>query len=173
MIYVTVGTMFLDFPRLIHKMDEIAKSTHERVLIQIGLGTTFPKHCEYFDFRPRDEILAIQQEARVIVCHAGIGSVMDALDAGKPMIVVPRLKKFNEHMNDHQMDVAEAVERRGWGRMILNMDDLSEACAAPKPAPVAYRPSRHRLVAAVSDMVERVAARKAAKRAGIPTWRMG
>lgn len=160
-IYVTVGTMFLDFPRLILKMDDIAGETGERVVIQIGMGKTYPRHCEYFDFRPHDEVLALQREARVIVCHAGIGSALDALQARRPLIVVPRRKRFREHMTDHQLDVAEAVQRRGWGRMILDIDELPSACASPPPVPASYQPSRERLVGAVREMVERVAAGKA------------
>ena len=159
MIYVTVGTMFLDFPRLIRKMDEIAGKTGELVVIQTGLGTTFPKNCDHFDFRPREVVLALQSRARVIVCHAGIGSVMDALRARRPAIVVPRLKKFNEHMNDHQLDVAMAVQARGWGRMILDIDDLEQACALPPPIPAKYSPATARLVSAVRDAIERVAAK--------------
>jgi len=161
MIYVTVGTMYLDFPRLIHKVDALAENTEEKVLMQIGLGKTFPKHCEYFDFKPREDVLAIQKEARVIVCHAGIGSVMDALTAARPLIVVPRLRKLKEHLNDHQMDLAQAIERRGWGRMILDIDDLGDALANPPEAKADYRPSAHRMVATVRDKIERVAAMKA------------
>jgi len=160
MIYVTVGTMFLDFPRLIHKMDAIAADTGERVVIQIGLGKTFPQHSEYFDFKPREEVLAMQRAARVIVCHAGIGSVMDALEVRRPVIVVPRFKRLHEHMTDHQLDIAQAVERRGWGRMVLDMEDLPAACAHPPDVPESYCPAKHRLVAAVREMVERVAARR-------------
>jgi len=157
-IYVTVGTMFLDFPRLIRKMDEIAGKTGELVCIQTGLGRTYPKNCEHFDFKSREEVLALQRDARVIVCHAGIGSVMDALRARRPLIVVPRLKKFNEHMNDHQLDVAKAVQTRGWGRLVLDIDDLDEACAMPPPVPENYKPARDRLIGAVRECVERVAA---------------
>lgn len=158
MIYVTVGTMFLDFPRLIRKMDDIARKTGERVIVQTGLGITFPHECEHFDFKSREEVLALQSEARVIVCHAGIGSVMDALRARRPAIVVPRLRKFNEHMNDHQLDVAKAVQARGWGRMILDIDELDDACASPPPVPEGYCPAGDRLVSAVRDAIERVAA---------------
>ena len=91
MIYVTLGTMFLDFPRLIRKLDQIAQATGERTIIQIGLGRTYPKHCAYFDFKPRHEIMQLQRDARLIVCHAGIGSVLDALEARRPFIVVPAL----------------------------------------------------------------------------------
>lgn len=160
MIYATVGTMFLDYPRLILKMDEIARDTGEKVIIQIGLGSTIPRHCEYFDFKPRDEVIAIQRQARVIVCHAGIGSVIDALQAKRPVIVVPRRKAMREHMTDHQMDLAEAVQRRGWGRTIVDIDELPDACANPPEPAVEYTPAREMLVGAVREMVERVCARK-------------
>ena len=161
MIYVTVGTMFLDFPRLILKMDEIAKHTGERVIVQIGLGRTIPQHCEHFDFKPREETLEIQREARVVVCHAGIGSVLDALQARRPFIVTPRLKKFREHLTDHQLDLAEAAQRRGWARMVLDMNELPAACASPRPAPESYAPARAGLIAAVREMIDQAAARRA------------
>ena len=164
MIYVTVGTLFLDFPRLVRKMDAIAEATGERVVVQTGMCDTIPAHCEYFDFKPHEEVLAIQRDARVIVCHAGIGSVLDALEVRRPLVVVPRLKRFNEHLTDHQLDLAEAVQRRGWGRTILDIDDLDDACANPPPVPEDYAPSRHRLISAVQDTIERVAARKALRR---------
>lgn len=156
MIYVTVGTMFLDFPRLIRKMDEIARDTGERVVIQTGLCTTLPEHCEHFDFKSHDDVLALQHEARVIVCHGGIGAVLDALSVHRPVIVVPRRKSFNEHLTDHQLDVARTVERRGWARTILEIDDLPEACANPTAFPASYQPARHRLLDAVRDAVERL-----------------
>lgn len=157
MIYATVGTMFLDFPRLIDALDAIARDTGEAVTIQIGMGKTIPRHCTSFDFKPHDEVLAMQRQARVIVCHAGIGSVIDALKCQRPFLVVPRLKRFHEHMSDHQMEIAEAVQRRGWGRAIMDVADLAAACASPPPPPAAYRPARNRLIASVREVVERVA----------------
>ncbi len=161
MIYVTLGTMFMDFPRLIRKMDEMAGSTGERVVIQLGLSKIVPKHAEYFDFKKQEEIRAIQREARVIVCHAGIGAVRDALSAARPLIVVPRLKRFGEHMNDHQLDLAEAVARRGWGRMVVDVAELDSACASPPLPPLQYRPAREGLIAAVRNMIDRTAEGKA------------
>ena len=160
MIYVTVGTLFLDFPRLIRKMDAIALATDEDVLIQTGLGTTLPEHCRHFDFKPREECLALQRTARLIVCHAGIGSILDALAARRPLTVVPRRKLYNEHLTDHQLDIANAIECRGWGRAILDINDLDEACARPPGAPVAYTPARHRLVIAVQDALDRAALKR-------------
>lgn len=157
MIYVTVGTMFLDFPRLITKMDAIAQDTGEHIIIQRGMGPTTPRFCEHFDFKPREEVIALQEQARLIVCHAGIGSVIDALTVKRPLIVVPRLAQYREHLNDHQLDIAQAVERRGWGRMILDVNDLPEACANPPAPPAHYHPAKARLIAAVRNAVNRAA----------------
>ncbi len=154
MIYVTIGTMHLAFPRLIRKVDEMAHATGERFVVQTGLDTVLPEHCEHFDFKPREEVEAIQREARVIVAHAGIGSVIDALKAGRPLVVVPRLKKFREHNNDHQLDLARAVERRGWGRVVTEIDELGDACANPPPAHENYSPAKEEMIRAVRAAIE-------------------
>ena len=154
MIYVTIGTMHLGFPRLIRKVDEIADATAEKIIVQTGLDKHLPAHCEHFDFKPREEVEAIQREARVIVAHAGIGSVIDALKAGRPLVVVPRLKRFGEHNNDHQLDLAGAVERRGWGRIVTEIGDLEDACANPPPAHENYAPAKDELIRAVRSAIE-------------------
>ncbi len=154
MIFVTLGTMHLDFARLVRKMDAIAAATGERVVMQTGLATTMPERAEHFAFRPREEIAALMQEARVVVAHAGIGSVVEALTAKRPLIVVPRLKRHGEHNNDHQLDLAEAIERRGLGRMVRDMDDLDALCAAPPPACANYTPARHALIGAIRESID-------------------
>ncbi len=154
MIYVTIGTMHLPFARLIRKMNEIARATDEKIIVQTGLDNVLPEHCEHFDFKAREEVEAIQREARVIVAHAGIGSVIDALKAGRPLVVVPRLKRFGEHNNNHQLDLAGAVERRGWGRIVTEIGDLEDACAHPAPPHENYAPAKDELIRAVRSAIE-------------------
>lgn len=160
MIYVTLGTMFLGFDRLTRAADHIAETTGEQVVVQTGLSPLRPEHCAWFDFLPREECLEIQRHARVIVGHAGIGTALDALSVGRPFIAVPRLRRFQEHMNDHQIEIAEAIERRGWGRMVLDLADLPALCASPPPPPANYAPNKAPLLAAVRAMVDGVAAKK-------------
>lgn len=161
MIYVTLGTMFMDFPRLIHAADAIARDTGEQVIVQLGMSALRPTHCAWFDFWPHEKVLALQRHARVVVAHAGIGVTLDALHTRSPLILVPRLKGHGEHMNDHQCDIAEAVARRGWGRMVTDIAELPAACADPPPVPSNYRPAKAPLLAAVRSMVERVSREKA------------
>jgi len=149
MIFVSVGTMHLGFPRLLRKMDAIAGASGERVVVQKGHDKTPLEHCEQFAFAPREELFALIREARVVVTHAGIGSVIDVLNTGRPLVVVPRLKRFAEHNNDHQLDLAEAVERRGWGRNVLDAGELDALCADPPEAYAGYAPAKESLIGAV------------------------
>ena len=153
MIFVTLGTMHLDFARLVRKVDAIARTTGERVVVQTGLAKSVPNHCEHFAFRGRVEIAGLIDESRLVVSHAGIGSVIDVLKAGRPLVVVPRMKRFGEHNNDHQLDLAEAVEKRGWGRMVTDIDDLDSLCARPPAAYAGYAPARQSLIDAVRDSI--------------------
>lgn len=156
MIVVTVGTMHRDFARLVRAVDRIAADTGERAIMQIGMGTTRPEHTESFDFRSREEMASLYREARVVVAHAGIGTVIEVLRAGAPLIVVPRLQAFGEHNNDHQCDLARAVERRGWGRAVDNTDDLPQALAQPPPVHANYRPARDPLIADIRATLRRL-----------------
>lgn len=154
MIFVSLATMHMDFARLVRKMDEIAAHTGERVVMQTGLATTLPVHAEHFAFKSREELSALIAESRLVVTHAGIGSVIDVLKAERPLIVVPRLQRYGEHNNDHQLDLAKVVECRGWGRMVLDVAYLDALCANPPPAYAGYTPAKAPLIAAVREAWE-------------------
>lgn len=110
LIFVTVGSHYQGFDRLIKKMDEIAGKIDEDVVMQIGHTTYKPVNAEYFSFLDSfEEILRLNRDARVVVSHAGAGSIVTALKEKTPVIVVPRLKRYNEHMNDHQLEIAKAM----------------------------------------------------------------
>jgi len=154
MIFVSLGTMHLDFARLVRAMDSVAQRTGERVVMQTGLASTLPIHAEHFAFRPRTEILALIAGARLVVTHAGIGSVIDVLRTSRSLVVVPRLRRHHEHNNDHQLDLAQAVERRGWGKMVLNIEELETLCASPPPAHRGYTPTKAPLIAAIGQWMK-------------------
>jgi len=110
LIFVTVGNHNQGFNRLIKKMDEVAGTIDEKVIIQIGYTNFKPVNAEYFSFVDSfGEILRLNRDSRVVVSHAGAGSIVTALKQKTPVIIVPRLKKYNEHMNDHQLDIAHAM----------------------------------------------------------------
>lgn len=123
MIFVTVGTA-RDFSRLVKKVDEIAPKIKDRIIIQRGNTKYAPKNCKYFEFVSREDFSKYIKRADIVITHAGAGAITSSLNFRKPTIVVPRRKKYNEHRNDHQMDIAKELEREGRVLACYNIEDL-------------------------------------------------
>jgi len=112
MIFVTVGNDFRPFDRLLREADEIAPLIPCEMLIQTGTSNYQPKHASHFDFVPFETAIAYIRKSRMVVSHAGIGTIILCRQLGTPLIIVPRRKALGEHMNDHQMEIAMALEQR-------------------------------------------------------------
>ncbi|AEG00267.1 glycosyltransferase [Methylomonas methanica] len=108
MIFVTVGTQ-LPFERLIVTVDAWAADHPDApVYAQIGPGCKLtPTHVEHAEFVSPDRADQLFRQARVIVSHAGMGSILTALKYRKPIIIMPRRADLGEHRNDHQWATAE------------------------------------------------------------------
>ena len=113
MIFVTVGTHTdLGFERLIEAVDAAAANLDEPMIIQRGCARHEPQHAEHFRFDSSGQIDKLNQDARVIISHAAAGAIIFALRSKKPLIVVPRRQQFNEGIDDHQLELAKALETR-------------------------------------------------------------
>jgi UDP-N-acetylglucosamine transferase subunit ALG13 len=118
---VTVGTQ-LPFDRLVRIVDEWAgKAGRRDVVAQIGPGEYQPRHIRYQPFITPTEFSRNVEAASLIISHAGMGTILNALGLGKPVLVLPRQAKLNEHRNDHQL--ATARRFREQGRIMVAMDD--------------------------------------------------
>jgi UDP-N-acetylglucosamine transferase subunit ALG13 len=137
-VVVTVGTMRFGFARLVERLRAILPDDAE-VFWQIG-PTPAPGLLDTHDSVPGSELARQFRRADVVVSHAGCGSALDALDAGKCAILVPRLKRFGEHVDDHQVEIARTLDERGLAiarqAHELTLDDLVAAASrAVRPAP--------------------------------------
>lgn len=114
MIFVTVGTHEQGFERLIEKVDDLVRDgkIKEDVVMQIGFTQYKPKYCKWQKLFPYSEMKEMMQKARIVITHGGPASFIMALQEGKTPIVVPRMAKYNEHVNDHQVDFSLAVNER-------------------------------------------------------------
>lgn len=126
MIFVTIGVMY-GFDRLVTRMDEIAGKMTEPVIMQIGETAYQPKHTKYFKYTSRDGMEDLYRNARIIVGHAGVGTITKALENKKPLILVPRIKKYKEHINDHQLEIAKELEKERMAVIVYNIEDLESA----------------------------------------------
>jgi UDP-N-acetylglucosamine transferase subunit ALG13 len=113
MIFVTIGTQ-APFDRFIEAMDEIAALIDEPIIAQTFESTYIPKHIQIVSFIPPDEFHTLFSKARVIVSHAGMGSIISALTQEKPIIIFPRLASLGEHRNDHQIVTAMRMNELGY-----------------------------------------------------------
>lgn len=114
MIFVTVGTHEQQFNRLIKEIDELKKNgdIEDDILIQIGYSTYEPKYCQWKKMLTYDEMNEMYEKANIIITHGGPASFMKALELKKIPIVVPRQEKFDEHINNHQVEFVQLVEER-------------------------------------------------------------
>lgn len=124
-IFVTVGTHNTGFNRLVKAADAYAATTLEKVIIQKGSSSYVPQHADYFDFAPSSKIAEISNQASIIITHAGAGSVLTSLASQAITVVVPRMKKWGEVVDDHQFELAEAIQDSGQGYMLSDVDDLA------------------------------------------------
>ena len=117
--------MHSDFERLVKKMDEIAGEISDKVIIQLGNTKYIPKNAEYFKFKDYEEIKILIQNAKLVICQ-GAMTVMDSLMLGIPIIAVPRLKEYGEHLDDHQLIFTQKLAEKDLIQIVDDIDSLSE-----------------------------------------------
>lgn len=125
-IFVTVGSRNYQFNRLFVKLDELFEqgTLQGELFAQTGTSTYIPKHYKYKDFISQEEFLEKVIWADLVVTHGASGSIMKALNAGKKVLAVTRLAKYNEHINDHQIQNNEAFASNGYVLAVYDMNDL-------------------------------------------------
>ena len=106
MIFVTVGAQ-MPFDRLVRGVDEWAgKTGRQDVLAQIGPTPFEPACIEWERFMPPPRFREVVRDASVLIAHAGTGSILTALELGKPILIMPRRGHLGETRNDHQLATA-------------------------------------------------------------------
>jgi UDP-N-acetylglucosamine transferase subunit ALG13 len=137
-IFVTVGTQ-LPFDRLISAVDRwAAVASRPVVFAQIGPTQFVPRHIQHARFISPEQCTERMATAEAIVAHAGIGTILTALELGKPLLVVPRRAEFGEHRNDHQLATARRFAELRWVKVAADeaelparLDDLCRMIAQP------------------------------------------
>jgi len=111
MIFVTVGTQ-LGFDRLIKVMDELTYTYKWEVFAQIAEGKYTPKHMGYLRHVSAKEYDYKIKNCKLVVSHAGMGSIITSLSNSKPIIIIPREYSLGEHRNDHQVATAKKLMQK-------------------------------------------------------------
>jgi len=138
MILITVGTEKFPFDRLMlwvkQLIDEkILRPDQERIVIQYGSCTVVPDGTQAFSLLPAEDFKSLMRQARLIIAHCGEGTLNTLLDSGRPFVLVPRSHRFGEHVDNHQLDMAQALSERNVP-VAYSPGDLARFIAAP-PSP--------------------------------------
>ncbi len=133
----------MPFDRLTQAMDEWAAAHPDvPVEIQIGRGKYEPRHASFVRMVPVAEYRQRVAAARLFVAHAGMGSIISAIEAGKPLLMLPRLQAQGEHNTHHQLATAASIGARPGLHVAADVDDLRARATAllvdsgAPPAPI-------------------------------------
>ncbi len=124
-LFVSVGTDYHRFDRLIWWLDEwlAGKPSVSSVVIQRGTSA-IPEHAESIEYLQRTQLIEEFNNASVVVCHGGPATIMESRKNGIVPIVVPREERFDEHVNDHQVDFCERLAAHGDIQLARKKDEF-------------------------------------------------
>jgi UDP-N-acetylglucosamine transferase subunit ALG13 len=156
MILVTVGTEKFPFNRLMQWIDNLIEdgviSAAEEVVIQAGSCTFVPSQTNNFSVLPIQEFTQLLASARLIIAHCGEGTLDLLAQATQPFVLVPRSYSYGEHVDDHQIELAQQLTTQGIPTA-NSQEELAQFLAAPVKANQVATPSDY--YAQVSLMLDR------------------
>ncbi len=125
MIFLTVGSAY-PFDRLVKAVDDFIEQSIicEKVYAQIGKSGYTTRNMPSVPLLPIHNFNEHLQNADAVISHAGIGTILTCMELDKPLLVVPRRKRYSEIVADHQIDTARKYERSGLLLVAYEIEEL-------------------------------------------------
>ncbi|MBT9777077.1 capsular biosynthesis protein CpsG [Clostridium sp. MCC353] len=159
LILVCVGASEYKMDRLLTIIDELCDEQildGKQIVAQIGSTSYSPRNFKSFKLIGRDEFQTYIEQADLVITHAGTGSVIPPLKLGKKVIVFPRLKKYKEHLDDHQLELRDVFTNSGYTLSAENKEELLEALSSvPSFIPKTFVSNNKKINDMVIDFIER------------------
>lgn len=129
MIFVTVGSQKFQFNRLLKKVDQLVynHTITEEVYAQTGVSDYVPRYYQYQSFFDRDSFIQMIDQCSILITHGGTSTIIDAINRRKKVLVVPRLVKYGEHVDDHQLQLLTAFASKNLICPCPDVENLPEA----------------------------------------------
>lgn len=159
MIFVTLGSQKFQFDRLLKKIDELIEqgAISDEVIAQTGASTYIPKHYTYMAFMNQDEFAEKTNQCDLFITHGGTGAIIGAVKKGKKVIAVPRLAKYGEHIDDHQLQVLKKFEDMGQIVVCYDLENLADALRQVQTVSVkSYHSNTETIIADIEEFLEEV-----------------
>jgi len=140
MILVLLGTFPTAFKRPLLEIETLCEdgTIAEEIIVQNGYTTIESKHQVFRPFIPPDELDALYKKARLIITHAGTGSIIKGLKLYKKVIAIPRLAKYGEVVDDHQLEILNEFAKMNYimpWQENVSLKSILSAAAHFSPSP--------------------------------------
>lgn len=134
MILAALGTQDFQFDRLLKEIDSLIEEKFilDEVFAQIGYSSYIPLNFKFSKFVDAQKFNELIEKSDLIITHAGTGTIINSIKKGKKVIAVPRMKEFNEHVDNHQQEIVELFSEKNLIIGIKNVSDLREAILSAK-----------------------------------------
>jgi UDP-N-acetylglucosamine transferase subunit ALG13 len=154
-IFVLLGTQDKPFTRLTDKIEEYANKNKDEITVQSGHTPYKSKKVKVYDFISMNELKKLIKDSDLIITHGGVGSIIDSIKENKKVIVVPRLKKYKEHTNDHQLEITEAFAKMNYIMPLYDINDLDKAIKDSKKfKPNKYKSNNKEFIKLIENKIE-------------------
>lgn len=125
MIFITLGSQKFQFNRLLKEIDLLVEKRiiNDDVFAQVGASDYTPKNFNFKYYLDQNEFKEKMNSASLIITHAGTGAIITGLKNQKKIIAVPRLAKYGEHVDDHQLQIVNSFMQ---ANLIFSVNDITE-----------------------------------------------
>lgn len=157
MILVLLGTQDRQFDRLINEVVKLKNNgiIKDKIIIQKGVSQFNDEKIESFDFAPKEKIEKLINDAKLIITHAGVGTITECISKNKKVIVVPRLKKYAEHTNDHQMQITKEFAYKNYILPVYDIKKLKDAIINIKDfKPGKYESNTNNFISMIRNFID-------------------
>ena len=159
MILVLLGTQHNEFTRLLEEVENCINKgiVKEEVIVQAGFTKFETDKMQVFDMISQDILNDYIDKANLIITHGGVGSIIVALKKKKKVIAVPRLSKYNEHVNDHQKQIVEVFNKKEFLIGIQDVVELSKAIEKIETfIPKEYKSNNKKMIDIIDKFIENI-----------------
>lgn len=157
MILVLLGTQNNNFYRLLEEIEKLIKKEiiQEEVIVQAGYTKYQSNIMKILDFVSKEELEQMENKADLIITHGGVGSILQSITKNKKVIAVPRLHEYQEHVNNHQKEIVELFDKKGYIIGIQSLEELEQAIQKIKNfEPKSYQQNNQKMLKIIEEFIE-------------------
>ena len=157
MILVMLGTQNNSFHRLLEEIDNLIEKgiITDEVVVQAGHTKYDSKNMKIFGLISQEELEELIKKADLVITHGGVGSIITSLKKGKKVIALPRLHEYQEHVNDHQKEIVETFNEKGYIIGVQDVKKLQEAIERSKNfVPKKYQSNNKKMLNIIENFID-------------------